>query len=685
MRDRRCKCGWLYSTTRPAARVQVLGVIITLAILLTFIAAGCGPGGLKPEAAAGKFFEYWQDEDYEAMYEMLDAASQERYRREQFSGRYTNISSGIGLKSLTYELKEVLERSNERARVAFTVKLETSTVGKIPLPNALSLTRESRYSKWLVSWGPELIFPELTDTRRVEVSRLVPKRGEILDRYNRALASYRFYKEIGAVPGRYEDQETLIRAVADLLELNPASLRGKLEQSWVKEGLYVPLAVLSPEQEPLLPQLLNIRGVMVKDVERRFYPAGEILGHVTGYLGEISAEELAIKKDLGFYAGDLLGKAGLEAALEPVLAGTIGFTLRVVGEDGNVVALIANREVRQGADVLLSIDLKLQQAAKEALGDKPGAVVALDPQSGELLALATNPGFDPNWFITGQIASRWQAIVADPFTPLVNRSLEGLYPPGSIFKAYTAAVALQEQRLDPDKTVVITGESWQPSTAWGNYHVQRVNTTTRLNLYEAMKDSDNIYFAQIGLAVGAELFERFGERFGFGERVPFILPVAVSSLSRKGIASEIQLADSSFGQGEVLVTPLQMALLYSAFATGGDIPLPRLWLSAEPAPGLWKAAVDTATAEIVHKALVYAVHGVGAPAGGGAVEGFTVAGKSGTAQLDAIEGNICWYVTYGPAAKPEIVVAAVVEGGRWATEDALPVARSVLEAYLLAD
>lgn len=667
------------------ALVRVVRVIFFLALLLALIGTGCGPGGLQPEAAAEKFFEYWQNEDYNAMYDMLDAASKERYSREQFSARYTNISSGIGFTSLTYELQEVLEHSGERSRLRFMAMLDTSTVGKIPVPNTLSLIRESRYSHWLVTWGPELIFPELTDTRRVELSRQVPKRGAILDRNNRPLASYRFYKEIGAVPGRYKDQEALIRAVATLLDLNPASLRVKLEQPWVREGLYVPLAILSVEQEALLAQLLNISGVTVKDIEHRFYPAGKSMGHVIGYLGEISAEELTNKKALGYYAGDRVGKAGLEAALEPILAGTIGFTVRVVEEDGTVAALIANREAQPGTDVTLTLDLTLQQAALEALEDEPGAVVAIDPKTGELLVLVSNPGFDPNWFITGQMASRWQAIVADPLTPLLNRPLEGLYPPGSVFKAYTAAVALQEQQLDPDKTVVITGESWQPSSAWGSYRVQRVNTITHLNFYEAMKYSDNIYFAQIGVNLGAESFERFGERFGFGEMIPFILPVAVSNLSRNGIRSEIQLADSSFGQGEVLVTPLHMALLYSAFASGGDIPLPRLWLSAGPGPSLWKAALDPAPARDTHKSLVYAVHGVGAPAAAGIVEGFSVAGKSGTAQVDGIEGNICWYVTYGPAANPGIVVAAVVEGGRWATEDALPVARSVLEAYLNPD
>ncbi len=658
-----------------------------LGLLLGALSAtGCRGGGLKPEAAALQFLEYWQAGDFSAMYGMLTAGAQDRYSLEQFSERYTSIGSGIGLQSLSFSVGEVLEQTGDRARVAFTVSMDTATVGPVPVTNVINLTRESRYAPWLVDWGPELIFPELRDNRRLELTRQFPERGSIYDRYGRPLAQARIYKEVGAVPGRNPDEEAMLRALAELLGSTPEALRRKMEQPWVREGLYVPLAVLTPEQEHLLPQLQSIAGVAVREVERRFYPAGESLGHLIGYLGEITAEELAERVGLGFLAGDLVGRAGLERALEPVLAGNSGFSLRVVEENGAPAALIARREASPGVDVTLTIDLDLQEAAISALGEKAGAVVALDPQNGDVLVLASTPGFDANWFITGEIDRLWPELESDALAPFLNRALEGLYPPGSIFKPYTAAVALGVKSLDPESIIVIEGDSWQPSPAWGGYRVQRVNPVTRLNLAEAMKYSDNIYFARAGLAVGAAAFEAYGERFGFGEKIPFLLPVAISSLSQGGIHTDIQLADSSYGQGEVLVTPLQAALLYCAFATGGKIPLPRLLLAPAQEAGIWKEALEAENAATIHRALVHAVHGEGAPAAGGAVEGFTVAGKSGTAQLHGSdsEGNICWYVTYGPAESPQIVVAAVVEGGRWATEEALPVARAVLEAYLLA-
>ena len=182
----------------------------------------------------------------------------------------------------------------------------------------------------------------------------------------------------------------------------------------------------------------------------------------------------------------------------------------------------------------------------------------------------------------------------------------------------------------------------------------------RAGLNEAMKYSDNIYFAQAGLALGEDKFIGYGKRFGFGEQIPFLLPAARSRLVREKMNTELQLADSSYGQGEVLVTPLQMALLYCAFTGDGSIPQPRLLLEEKPSP--WKEeTVDPAVAESVHRALVAAVHGVAAPSAKGAVPGIKVAGKTGTAELDSGEGNICWYLTYGPAESPELV-AAVIEG-----------------------
>ncbi len=654
--------------------------LILMLLLLQAIPAGCSRMG--PQGAVEQFFALWAEQDYPAMYGLIDSPSQELYSEDYFVERYGNISRGIGLEGV--EVRDLAKEGSGAGRSAFTcdVRLETSTVGAVPVHYSVELSREKWGAPWLLQWRPALILPELDDNRKVDLTRLDPQRGTITDRKGRLLAGPGLFKEVGAVPGRYEDEALFAADVERLLGFSREAVLNKLHQPWVEEGLYVPLALLTPDEESLVDRLLQVAGVMINEVERRIYPAGAAAAHLTGYLGEVTAEELADKGGSGYSEGDLLGKSGLEAVLEGRLAGSKGYRLRIIDEEGVEVAILAKKELVQGEDIGLSIDLDLQLCAAEALGGKEGAVVALEPRSGELLALYSSPSFDPNRFMAGLSASEWGELQGDPAKPFLNRALSGIYPPGSVLKPFTAAAALAEGVIDPDAWVEITGEQWQPSEAWGDYHVRRVHPELkRLDLNEAMKFSDNIYFARAGLALGAKKFLEYGARFGFDEEIAFPLPVARSRLAREGISSEIQLADSSYGQGEVMITPLQMALMYSAFAGGGTIPQPCLVLPAEGSP-LKEKLLDQAVVERVHRAMVETLHGAGAPAAAGMVPGFTAAGKTGTAEVDPDEGNVCWYVTYAPAESPGIVVAVVIEGGGWAGTDALPVGRAVLERFL---
>lgn len=659
-----------------------LGVLLLL--LLPAVFSGCS-AGTGPEAVVEQFYALWEEQNYAAMYELLDSSSRETYSAESFAGRYGEIDRLIGLEAVELKEMEARESSVERASFSLPAALESSAVGTIPVRYSVELSREKKGAPWLLRWHPGLIFPELNDERTVDLRRELPERGTLTCRSGELLAGPGRFKEVGAVPGVYKDEQSFAAAVGRLTGLSRETVIARLHQPWVRQGDYVPLTVLPRGQENLVGELLAIPGVMIREIERRSYPAGAAAAHLTGYIGEISAEELEKKQAEGYREGDLLGKTGLEAVLERRLAGSRGCTLRILEADGKEAALIASREREKGEDIALTIDLGLQQCAAAALGEKRGAVVALDPRSGEVLALCSNPSFDPNLFITGLTGTQWQELTGDPGQPLLNRALSGLYPPGSSFKPFTAAAAVDTKVLDPAQVVVIKGEQWQASPSWGDYHVRRVRTEVeRLDLNAAMKYSDNIYFARAGLALGTEQFTRYGERFGFGEQLDFLLPAARSRLAQNGIRSEVQLADSSFGQGEVMITPLQAALLFSTFAAKGSIPQPQLLLDEEAA--LWKeAAVSAGTAATVHRALVEVLHGTGTPTAAGAIPGFKVAGKTGTAETGSGGGNICWYVTYGPAEAPAVVVAAVIEEGGWASAEALPVGRAVLEHALLAN
>lgn len=666
---------------RRERRSRVTGAVLASLLALLLLAPGCN--SVRPEAAAEQFYNLWVEQDYAAMYEFLDSASREEYSEESFKERYSSISRGIGL--LEVETAEVEKSgSGRQISLSLSAKLKSSFVGAIPLNYEMEWSRENWSAPWRLRWHPGLIFPELTDESKVLLDTVLPQRGAIYDRHGRMLAGPGPFKEVRALPGVYEDEESFIDEAAALLDLSAEQIASKLHQPWVREGLYVPLALLSPGESKAINQLKQLEGIQIEDLEQRTYPEAAVAAHLTGYLGEVTAEELEEKEKKGYGEGELVGKYGLEAALEEKLAGSKGYTLHIVDEAGKKVALIAEKAAEKGEDVKLTIDLKLQRCAVRALGKKPGAVAALDPRNGEVLVLYSNPGFDPNSFITGFAPTDWQELQEDEAQPFLNRALSGIYPPGSAIKPFTAAAALDSRALSAEERVEIKGKRWQPSESWGDYYIRRVSSKARqLDLNKAMKLSDNIYFARAGLALGRKKFIQYGERFGLGEELPLPLPAARSRLSKEGIKSEIQLADSSFGQGEVLITPLQMALTYCPFAGEGSIPRPQLELPVKPA--LWKEeVVSPAVAKRVHRALVGAVHGPGAPSAAGAVRGFEVAGKTGTAEIDDGEGNLCWYVTYGPAQSPQLVVAVVVEGAGWAAADALPVGRAVLERRLLS-
>lgn len=656
---------------------------VLLAAALPFTAAGCSP--LRPEGAAEQFFALWSEENYPAMYELLESGSREKYSEEYFAERYSNISRGMGL--LGVEITGIARNKTgvKGAALTLSARLGTSTVGPVPVTYTMELSRARVGAPWLLRWHPGLILPELSDDTRAAIDPAIPRRGAIYDRHGRLLAGPQKFRELGAVPGTFADEDSFAGAVESLTGFSQKSILEKLRRPWVREGLYVPLYVLTAEEEELIPQLLQIPGVMINDVERRVYPAAAQAAHLMGYMGEITAEELAADQEWGYGPGDLVGKMGLEAALERRLAGSKGYELSILDQEGTAIALIAKKALQEGEDINLTIDLDLQGCAAEAMGAKKGAVIALDPRSGEVLVLYSNPGFDPNLFVTGLSTAAWQSLQGDPAQPLLNRALSGIYPPGSAFKPFTAAAAVAEKVIDPAARMEILGELWQPSPAWGGYYVRRVHSELEsVNMGDALKYSDNIYFARIGLTLGEEKFMEYGERFGFGEAISFTLPVARSRLAPEGMKSEIQLADSSYGQGDVMATPLQMALLYCAFANGGTIPQPSLLLQEKAGP--WREKViEPEVVGVVHRALVETLHGEGAPAASGAVEGFRAAGKTGTAEVERGEGNICWYVTYGPAEAPSIVVAVVVEEGSWAGTDALPVGRAVLERYLNPD
>ena len=403
----------------------------------------------------------------------------------------------------------------------------------------------------------------------------------------------------------------------------------------------------------------------------------------TGFVRSYKDQSLA---QVVGYASLQFGLSGVEAA----------YAESLIGQDpADPISIWRARYLgeRQAAgSVVLGIDEKIQKAAVEALGGRRGAIVALDPRSGAMLASVSVPSFDPNEVVDPQ---RQQAAMDKlnnaPEHPLLNRAAQGQYPPGSTFKVVTASAAL-ESGFDPTKKLRVD-DPYQADRSWGDYFVRSASHAHGLfDMSDGFRLSENIYFAQVGLQIGGGKLAEYAKRFGIGTAPKLDLPAAKGQLSGSGLLDRPTLvADTSYGQGELLVSPLQMALIYATIANGGVMPTPHYATGVrdaeghvvrQVAPGAQGQVISANTAKTLTTMLVGAVAGPGAFAFGAKVPGVDVAGKTGTAETRPGEAPHGWFVGFAPAEAPTVVVAVIVENAAEGGVTAAPLGAQVMRAAL---
>lgn len=598
-----------------------------------------------PEAVLARFVQCWEQGNWAEMYKMLSQEAQNACSEEIFCSRYENISAGIGLVKLN--LSQV---KYEEAQLYYTLEFVTSTVGSFCQDYTMEAV--AALEGWELDWDHCHIFPELTAQRIVRVSRQFPQRGRILDRNNIPLASSGSVYNIGLVPGSMD--ENAPERLALILGSSETEIRKLLNQSWVRESTFVPIQVLGAQEWFELRQALTaIKGVLVREKECRVYDIPESMAQTIGHVGEIEANRLEELSALGFDVGDMVGQAGLELAYDRILAGRPGFTV-VILEGKQTISVLAKQEPSAGQDIETTLDLAKIRLLDSVLGDKTGSMLLMDFTSGDILGVVSKPGFDSNLFAQGITPSQYQGMVERDF-PFFNRAFNGLYPPGSVFKPFTALMALEQGVFDP-KYGWDTPQRWQVSNSWGAYQVTRVlRPLGPVDLWDAMKWSDNVYFADLGVKVGWEAFENYAKALGFEGKIPFSLNYRRSKVRDLGWG-EILLADSSYGQGEMLVTPLHMALMYSAIARrDGTIPVPRLVDTDQR--GVWlETDLDSENLELMDRVLAYAASDYDALTWVGSD---TVRGKTGTSEISP-DRQIAWYICYFD----DFILTVNLEGGR---------------------
>ncbi|MFB9750849.1 penicillin-binding transpeptidase domain-containing protein [Paenibacillus hodogayensis] len=641
--------------------------VLLLLLLSTAALGACDQAEEPPVEAFRAYLSDWQQLDYAGMYDRLTPEAQAGISKEDFAERYRNIYGGIGAERLavTAAATGQADTAGSEGEAAFGYHAELETVaGPVRFDHQVKLLRvkEGKRNAWKVQWEPSLLFPNMSLGDKVRVQTTRGARGEILDRNGLGLAVNGTGIQIGIIPGKLgEDAEQSKTKLASMLKISKTDIDNKLSASWVKPELFVPIAFV-PEEDASL--YLQIPGTDFQKKNVRVYPYAEAAAHLTGYIGEINAEQLERLKTKGYEMGDWIGQSGLEQLFEERLRGTAGARIAIVSAEGKEKAVIARTEASPGQTVRLTIDAELQKTVYAQFGKDAGSAAAIQPVAGDILALVSSPSYDPNAFVRGITRELYDQWNNDPQTPFLNRFTKG-YSPGSAFKLVTAAIGLDGKTLDPAEPREIAGLSWTPDKSWGSYYVTRVNGISPVRLTDALVYSDNIYFAQTALRIGAKAFADAAGKFGVGEPLPLPYPFRTSQLANQGgIRNDIQLADTGYGQGEVIMTSLHAALIFSALVNDGDIVYPAL--TAEDAPGgVWKRqAMTPGTASLLLDDLVVAVSRSGGPGYGAYIPGKSIAGKTGTAELkqskDAKGQENGWFVGFD-SADPTLLLSMMVE------------------------
>ena len=634
---------------------------------------------VSPEELLVEYMSHIPEQEYEEMYAMLNIEASRNISQDDFVKRNSAIYEGIEVDNMEIE---VTAYDEERKAVTYQTSFDT-VAGNISFENeAIFLKGEDGYK---LAWDDSLIFPELGSTDKVKISTTQANRGGILDRNGRVLAGKGVASSVGIVPGKLEDRDEAIQQIAELLEIESEVIEKKLSAKWVKEDSFVSIKTIPKvaeielmkieQDEEVLKEnerqekLLEIPGVMISDTEVREYPLGEAAAHLVGYVQSVTAEDLENHAGEGYTANSVMGKSGMEGLFEKELKGQNGSSIYIVDSAGNKKAELASIFVQDGKDIQLTIDADLQRSLYAQFKEDKSCSVAMNPYTGEVLALVSTPSYDNNDFIMGLSNEQWTALNEDENKPMYNRFRQ-VWCPGSTFKPIIAAIGLESGAIDPMEEYGNEGLSWQKDSSWGSYYVTTLHTYEPVILENALIYSDNIYFAKAALKIGAEEMERSLTELGFNEEIPFDIKMAKSQYSNtENIETEIQLADSGYGQGQVLVNPLHMACIYSAFCNEGNIVKHYLVYQAEATVTFWKpGAFSKETANQVlegTKKVVNDSHGTGHAAHR---DDIVLAGKTGTAEIKASKDDtsgteLGWFAIYSTEETVErpILIISMVE------------------------
>ena len=642
--------------------VVVIGIVVGLTVFFVL-----NQSKTNPEEIWNSYISLINEQKYEEMYAMLTEDSKSQISQEDFIKRNQNIYEGIEMSNMQIEITAVEEEDSSIRKISYNSTMDTEA-GKIDFTNTVRLTKDKEKG-YLINWNSSLIFPQLNNTDKVRIKTISAKRGAILDKNGTLLAGEGEVSSVGIVPGKFgQNKEQEIEQIANLLGTTAEAINKTLSASWVKDDTFVPIKEVSKDALNLKAELLENPSIKITTSKSRVYPLGEASAHLVGYVQNITAEELEANVGKGYTSNSVIGKAGLERIYEERLKGTDGVEIYILDEQGNRKTDIAKIDVQNGENIKLTIDANIQTKLYNELKNDKGFFVVMNPNTGALLALVSTPSYNPNDFVLGMSTEKWNSIKNNEANPMLVRYLQS-YCPGSTFKPITGAIGLTTGSLSEDDTFTYSGKSWKKD-GWGEHDITTLKEYSEpKNLRNALINSDNIYFAQATIQIGAQNFMNGLNKLKFGENIDFTLSLAKSQYSNSGkIANEKVLADSGYGQGEVLVNPIHMASIYSAFANEGNMLKPFLEFDENSeVKYLVEGAFTAEAANIIKDDLIQVVEN--GTAKDMKVAGRTIAGKTGTAELkaskDAEADVLGWFNCFtADSTGEQLLVVSMVEEAR---------------------
>lgn len=663
----------------------------------------------NPEETTAAFLAAWRSKDYPAMYALLSPLSQAATSSEDFTARYQGVADAATLVSLETKILSSLKEGTA-AQVSYSVTLHTALVGDITRQTKMFLKYEN--DRWGVSWADDTILPELAGGNVLVMDYEIPARANIYDRDGHALAAEANAVALGIIPGQITDEPALLAALANLLGRREDTIRALYE--YAKPDWYVPVGEANADEvQSRYNYLSGLGGLVMNTIRTRYYTDGGVAPHVVGYVSKIPVEQFEAYKAKGYRGDEKVGVAGLEAWGEQYLAGKRGGRLAVFTPAGQLVEVLAESSAAPAQSIYTTLDRDFQKQVQAALGSMPGAIVALDYNTGEVLAMASNPSYDPNWFDpTNPNSINLNVILNDPYRPLLNRATQGTYPPGSVFKIATLAAALKSGLFAPDTTYTCTGVWDELGPGYVKYDwtvAKELPPHGTINLVEALKFSCNPYFWHIGLALwnaDENLLSATARGFGLGEftrieQVAEARGLIPDPAWKQANVGEVWTGGDSVnmatGQGYVQTTPLQIASMIAAVANGGTLYRPQVvaYVAASGEPPVYtmqpevigSLPVDADQLEVLRQGMRM----VTSERGGTAYHRFRglsipIAGKTGTSEDPGHVFGLphSWFAGYtfaGRKDRPDIAVAVIVENIGEGSDYAAPIFRRVIESY----